>query len=410
MPRSFQENLRLFATLSVREGVAIQPGQELILTSAVEQAPFVRLLAEEAYRAGAKNVAVIWSDSELALARFRHGTDEAIGYAPGWLYDGITRAFSENAARLSVTSEDPSMLASIPPEQVAVNSRATSMAAKAMFEYIGAFKINWCIVGAASKAWAERVFPGIPSEEAVAKLWDAIFLTSRVLEDDPIAAWSAHCDRLRERMDYLNSLKMSALHFQGPGTDLKVGLVDDHVWIGGRGDSQNGVTCSPNIPTEEVFTMPHRMRVDGTVSSTKPLSLRGHLVDGIQVEFKDGAVVRATAKQGEETLTRLIGTDDGSKRLGEVALVPNSAKVAQSGVLFLNTLYDENGASHIALGAALGENMKGYENLTEEERLERGANDSLTHVDWMIGSGEVDVDAILRDGSSKPLMRSGEWV
>ena len=247
-------------------------------------------------------------------------------------------------------------------------------------------------------------------DEAVAKLWDAIFLTSRVLEADPVAAWAEHCQTVARRKDWLNSLRLDALHFKGPGTDLRVGLVRNHVWVGVQSTMKNGITCSPNIPTEEIFTMPHRTRVNGQVSSSKPLSVRGQLVDGIVVEFRDGEVVNAKAAKGDETLQMLLSTDEGAKRLGEVALVPNSSTVAQTGLLFFNSLYDENAASHIAFGACYGENLKGYDSLSESERLDAGANDSLIHVDWMIGSAGVDVEGVQADGSMIALMRAGEWV
>jgi aminopeptidase len=284
------------------------------------------------------------------------------------------------------------------------------VATRGISEYIAGFQINWCLVGAASPGWAAQVFPNLPHEEALAKLWEGIFLTSRVLEDNPIQAWRSHSEKLEAKVEELNAMRLDALHFRGPGTDLRVGLVENHLWAGGRGTAKNGVLCSPNIPTEEVFTMPHRARVDGTVRSTKPLSVRGQIVDGIEVEFKDGAVVDANASKGLDTLQRLIDTDEGARRLGEVALVPNSAAVSRAGILFLNTLYDENAASHIALGRCYEENLHGLEDLSDDEKLERGANDSVIHVDWMIGSGEIDVDGLHADGSATPLMRAGEWV
>lgn len=231
-----------------------------------------------------------------------------------------------------------------------------------------------------------------------------------MLEEDPIAAWVAHSATLEENVRRLNDLRLDALRFRGPGTDLTVGLVEGHLWAGGRGTAKGGHVCSPNIPTEEVFTMPHRERTSGTVRSTKPLSLRGNLVEGIVVTFRDGAVTEMSAERGESVLRGLLDTDEGARRLGEVALVPHSSKVSQTGTLFLNTLYDENAASHIALGACYGENLSGYDDLTDEDRLRHGANDSLIHVDWMIGSAEVDVDGVHRDGSEVPIMRGGEWV
>lgn len=408
--RTFDENLALLAKLAVREGVALAPGQELLVFAEPVAAPLVHLVAEEAYRAGAKNVETIWNDPKLALIRYREGCDEAISYAPSWLIDGVAVAHRQNAARLGILSADPALFAEVSPDKVAAQNLAQSQARRVISEIVTGFEINWSLIGAASPAWAARAFPNLPADEALAKLWDAVFLTSRVLEDDPIAAWVAHSEQLEARVAQLNEQRFDALHFRGPGTDLRVGLVEDHEWAGGRAKARNGVLCSPNIPTEEVFCMPHRDRVDGVVSSTMPLSLRGQILDGIRVEFSGGAAVKATAARGEEALVKLLSTDETANRLGEVALVSHSSKVSQAGVLFLNSLYDENASSHIAFGASYGENLKGYADMSPEERIARGANDSIVHVDWMIGSGEVDVDGITSQGASVPLMRAGEWV
>ncbi len=408
--RSFEESLQLYAQLTIQEGIGLARGQELLVFAETDQTQFVRLIAKEAYRAGAKNVEVLWRDSEMIRARYREGSDEAISYSPNWLHDGVVRALQANAARLGIVSGDPELLREFPAERVTLASTAHSKATKGVSKLISAMAINWCVIGAASPEWAVRVFPNLSSAEGTAKLWEAIFLTSRVLEIDPIEAWTKHSEVLEARVVLLDEMRMDALHFTGPGTDLRVGLISDHLWAGGRGIAKNGIRCSPNIPTEEVFTMPHRLRVDGFVSSTKPLSLRGQVVDGIRVEFKDGKVVQASASTGEDSLQRLLATDEGASRLGEVALVPNSGKVAATGVLFLNTLYDENAASHIALGASYSENLAGVDDLTEEERLHKGSNSSLIHVDWMIGSADVNVNGIHADGSTSPLMRSGEWA
>jgi aminopeptidase len=406
--RSFDENLRLYAELTVKEGLNVSPGQEVLVFAETDQTEFVRLIAEEAYKSGVKNVEVSWRDPGLVRARFLHASHEAINYAPGWFHDGIARAHTEGAARLYIASEDPMLLADIAPARVAASNKARSKAGKKTSDLVASMAINWCVVGAAGDAWARRVFPG--DANATAKLWDAIFLTSRVLEPDPVGAWNAHSETLESKVKWLDSLQLKELHFVGPGTDLRVGLVEDHLWAGGGAVTKTGIRCSANIPTEEVFTMPHRERVNGFVCSTKPLSLRGQLLDGIRVVFKDGAVVEASAEKGNEALQELLSTDEGARRLGEVALVPNSCKVAQTGTLFLNTLYDENAASHIALGASYAENLKGYDGMNEEQRLAHGANDSLIHVDWMIGSAEIDVDGVISDGSVVPLMRKGEWA
>lgn len=410
MPRPFHENLARYAELTIREGVNLQPGQELILAADIGDAEFVRLVVREAYRAGATNVFTVWSDEVVTLTRYQEGSDEAIGTVPQWFFDGQVQAFRKNAARLGISSGNPSLLRDVNADRVAIASKALGQATRELSEVIAGFQVNWCVVGAASPAWAAKVFPNLSADEALSKLWDAIFLTSRVLEDDPIQAWVSHCEQLESRVEFLNELRLDALDFRGPGTALRIGLVDGHLWAGGRGVARNGVQCSPNIPTEEVFTMPHRARTVGVVRSTKPLSVRGQIVEGIEVEFKEGAAVRVSATKGEETLRGLIATDEGACRLGEVALVPNSAAVSRSGVLFLNTLFDENAASHIALGRCYEENLPGVEALSVEDRLARGANDSLIHTDWMIGSDQIDVDGIHTDGSVTALMRAGEWV
>ena len=408
--RSFEENLRLYAQMIVRQGLAIAKGQELLVFAEIDQADLVHLIAEDAYRAGAKHVEVFWRDTTLTRIRFQEGSDETISYAPQWLYDGIARAHRENAARLGITSTDPQALAGISADRVATASNVAAQATREISNLVTDTAINWCLVGAASPAWAKRVFPELSTEEATAKLWDKILLASRVLEPDPIQAWKEHCEVLEARVQMLNGLSLDTLRFVGPGTDLRVGLVKGHVWAGGGGTARNGIRCSPNIPTEEVFTMPDRARVDGVVSSTKPLSVRGQLIDSIRVEFKDGAAVTATAGSGDETLQKLKSVDDGARRLGEVALVPNSSKVSQTGTLFLNSLFDENAASHIAFGEAYTENLAGIDAMSEDERFKHGMNSSSIHVDWMIGSAEIDVDGINFDGSIVPLMRSGEWI
>ena len=408
--RSFPENLRLYARLTVGEGLALVEGQELLVWAEPEQLEFVHFLAEEAYRIGARHVEVFMRDPDLARIRMREGSEAAIGYAPAWLLDGVARAHREGAARLGLAGGDPELLAGFPAERVAASARAHAKAAREVMKLVADMEINWCLIAVPTAAWARKVFPGLPQDEGLARLWDAVFSVSRVFESDPLAAWRSHSETLEGRVRWLDDLRLDALHFRGPGTDLRVGLVEDHLWAGVRALARNGIRCSGNIPTEEVFTMPHRSRVEGRVVSTKPLSLRGQLVDGIEVVFKNGEVVDAHAAVGEDVLRELISTDDGARRLGEVALVPASSAVARTGLLFFDSLFDENAASHIALGESYAENLAGSEAMNEAARLDRGANSSLVHVDWMIGSAQVDVDGIARGGSTIPLMRGGEWV
>jgi aminopeptidase len=405
-----EQKLDRLAEIAIRVGLGLAPGQELVMTATLDTLPLVRRITEQAYRAGAKLVTTLLNDEEAQLLRYRYAPNESFDYAAGWLYDGIANAFRSGAARLAVAGGNPALLSQEDPEKVGRANRAVSKAYRPALELITRHDINWTIVAAATPAWAATVFPDLSADQALTRLWDAIFAASRVDAPDPVAAWRAHDAGLHHRADLLNGKRYSALHFKAPGTDLKVGLSDNHLWLGGGMTAGNGLYCIPNMPTEEVFTTPHKDRTEGTVTSTKPLSHQGTMIEGIRVRFAAGRVVEAHADRGEEVLKEMIATDDGAGRLGEVALVPYSSPIAQSGVLFSNTLFDENAACHIALGQAYSSCLQDGEKLSKEELAKLGANDSLIHVDWMIGSGEMDVDGITGVGDAEPLMRQGEWV
>jgi aminopeptidase len=407
---TFDEKLDRLAEVAVKVGLGLKAGQELIMSAPIEALPLVRRITEHAYKAGALLVTTFYSDDPSVLARYEHGADASFDYAPKWLHDGIAEGFRSGAARLAIAGANPALLAKQDPAKVARANVAASKAGKPAMELITRHEINWTIVACATPEWAKLVFPGELEHIAVAKLWEAIFVSSRIAVDDPVAEWQAHGARLKKRMDMLNAKRFSALHFKAPGTDLTVGLADNHLWAGGGTTAGNGVYCQPNIPTEECFTTPHKDRVNGTVKASKPLSHQGTLIENIAVRFEGGKIVEATATDGEDVLNRLIRTDDGARRLGEVALVPHSSPIAQSGVLFWNTLFDENAASHIALGQAYSTCIIGGEKMDAEQLAAVGANASLIHVDWMIGSGEMDVDGVAADGTTEPLMRKGEWV
>jgi aminopeptidase len=409
---SFEEKLDRFAEVAVRVGLNLGKGQELLISAPLEALPLVRRITEHAYKAGALLVTSFYSDDPSILARYQYADDASFDHAAVWMADSMAAAFRGGAARLAIAGANPALLAKQDPAKVSRANIAASKAGKPAMELITKHAINWSIVAAATPEWAKLVFPGEPVETAVEKLWDAIFLASRVTGDDPVAEWKRHGQSIKKRVDLLNAKRFHALHFksQDGTTDLTVGLADDHLWAGGGGESGNGIFCNPNIPTEECFTTPHKDRVDGFVRASKPLSHQGTLIENITCKFEGGKIVSATATAGEDVLNRLISTDDGARRLGEVALVPHSSPIAQSGVLFWNTLFDENAASHIALGQAYATCLIGGEKMQQEELTALGANSSLIHVDWMIGSGAMDVDGIAVDGTAEPLMRSGEWV
>ncbi|SEP79118.1 aminopeptidase [Faunimonas pinastri] len=405
-----EEKLDKLAEVAVRVGLGLAHGQQLVMTAPLEAVPLVRRITEHAYKAGASLVTTIFGDEQSTLMRFQHGADDSFDTASKWLYDGMAEAFRGGAARLAIAGEDPNLLAGQDPARVARANRARSQAYLPALELISGFDINWTICSFASSAWARAVFPNVSEEQAVAKLWDAIFAASRVDRPDPVAAWGEHNAELRARYSMLNAKQYSALHFRGPGTDLKVGLADDHEWAGGATKAKNGVVCNPNIPSEEVFTTPHRARVEGTVTSTKPLSYQGTLIQDIAVRFEGGQIAEARARTGQDVLQKVLETDEGARRLGEVALVPHSSPISASGLLFYNTLFDENASHHIALGQAYAKCVRGGLSMTEAELEQKGANRSLIHIDWMIGSDKVDVDGVNADGSAEPLMRGGEWV
>lgn len=407
---NFEYRLDRLAEVAIKVGLGLQEGQEVVMTAPVEALPLVRRITEHAYRAGASLVTPLLSDDALTLRRFQFAPDESFDKASGWLFDGMATAFKNGAARLAIVGDDPSLLSAQDPEKVARANRARSAAYRPALEYIVNFDVNWNIVSYATPAWAKAVFPEQPAEVAVAQLWDAIFAASRVDGPDPIGEWRHHNEMLGRRTAYLNDKRFSALRFQGPETDLTVGLADDHWWEGGASTAKTGVLCNPNIPTEEVFTTPHLARVEGVVRSTKPLSYQGTLIEEIAVRFEGGRIVQSSARTGADVLAKVLATDEGAARLGEVALVPHSSPISKSGVLFLNTLFDENASSHIALGQAYSKCIRNGAALTPQQLSEKGANSSLIHIDWMIGSDKINVDGIAANGSAEPLMRGGEWI
>lgn len=380
------------------------------MTCTLDALPLARLITQYAYKAGAKLVTTLYSDEETALLRFRYAPDASFDAAPAWLYEGMAAAYRGGAARLAIAGSDPSLLSKEDPEKVGRLNRATSKAYRPALEYISRHDINWTIVSCATPAWASAVFPDLAAEEALNRLWHAIFAASRADQSDPVAAWKKHDADLHARAERLNQKRYSALHFRGPGTDLRVGLSDGHLWLGGGTMAHNGKYCVPNMPTEEVFTTPHKDRVEGYVTSTKPLSHMGTMIEGISVRFQGGRIVEAKASKGEQVLRQMIETDEGARRLGEVSLVPHSSPIAASGLLFMNTLFDENAACHIALGKAYSSCLQDGDSLSPEQLSARGANDSLIHVDWMIGSNRIDVDGIAASGEEEAVMRAGEWV
>lgn len=402
---NFEDKLRNYARLAVRVGLGVREGQRVLVQAPVDTAVLARLIVREAYAAGAGFVDVRWDDDDVQLARFSLAPDGSFEQFSRWRVDAEIETAEAGGAVIAIRATNPGLLASVDSARVTAHQRVVAAYRRPYTAYVMTNRLNWNLISAPVPGWAELMFPGVSGEEATQKQWDAIFAATRADQPDPIAAWEEHLANLKRRRDVLTEKQYHALHFRGGETDLTVGLASGHVWGGGAADTPAGITFTANIPTEEVWTAPHRERVDGVVVSSKPLSYNGVLIDGIRIRFEGGRVVEATAQQGQDTLRQMIDTDEGSHRLGEVALVPHSSPISRSGLLFFNTLYDENAASHIAIGSAYRGNVAGGVDMTVEEFQARGGNDSLTHVDWMIGSGEMDVDGVTKGGGREAVMR-----
>jgi len=406
-----EQLLEKYASLAVNTGINIQKGQKLLIRSSISSAPFTRLIVKKAYEAGAKDVDIIWSDDEITRMRYDLAADEAFKEFPEYLVKAHEDAVDKNFAILSIVSNDPDLLKGVPAERIADANKAAGMALDGFRRSLQADKISWSIIAVPSKAWAAKVFPDLAtSEEQIDALWNAIFSATRADLDDPVAAWETHTATLNQKADFLNDNKFHALHFEAPGTDLTVELPNKHFWCAADSTNAAGATFMANIPTEEVFTMPLKTGVNGVVASKKPLSYGGNLIDGISMTFKDGAITDYSAEKGYDTLKTLIDTDEGSKYLGEVALVAHSSPISQSNLTFFNTLFDENASIHLAIGSAYAFNLEGGKEMSPEELKAEGANDSITHVDFMIGCEKMNIDAIAKDGTKTPIFRDGEWA
>lgn len=399
-----------YADLALQVGLGLLPGQPLLIRTPIDGAPLARRVVERAYRQGSGQASVLYTDPEVTRAELRHARDEVLEDFPAWKALAINDTIPSGAAVLSITATEPDVFADEDPHRLSIQKNTARKHLKPFYEGIGGHGTNWCIVGMPVPAWAEKVFPDDPADEALRKLWDSVLASVRVDQEDPVAAWQRHLDALEARAAALDEHAFDALRFRGPGTDLRLGLADEHVWQGARSLAATGARFVANLPTEEIFTAPHRDRVDGTVRATKPLSYAGKVIDDFSLRFEGGKVVEATAGRGEEILHELLDTDEGARRLGEVALVSASGPLAEQGHLYFNTLYDENAASHVALGRAYRFTIRNGASMTADEVARRGANDSLTHVDFMIGSPELDVDGVRGDGESVPVMRAGEFV
>ena len=409
--------LQLYAELAVKVALNVQPGQRVMIIgplanggASLEAAPLARQIAAAAYRAGSPLVETLYGDEAQQALRFANAPRDSFSNFSAWLPKALAEHVEAGHAVLSISANDPDLLQGQPSELVSAMLQTTGRDMRPFRELISRNDTNWAIVAAASTAWACKMFPGLTPGDATAKLWEAIAQMCRLDSPDPVGAWETHLATLNARSEYLTRKGYSALKYTGPGTNLLLGLPEGHIWVSGRSTSRRGVPFTANLPTEEVFTIAHKSRVDGVVRASKPLSYGSTLIEGFTLTFEQGRVVRMTADRNPDTLQRLLDTDDGAARLGEVALVPHSSPISQSGLLFYNTLFDENAASHVALGNAYKFTLRGGNEMSDADFERAGGNRSVVHVDFMIGSGQLDVDGVLKDGTAEPLMRGGEWV
>ena len=401
--------LRSYAKLIATMGVNVQKGQEVFIVAELDQPEFVKMVVEECYRAGAKRVVVDWCYQPLDKIQVRWRSQKNLGTVADWEEARWKHYVDEIPCRIYLVSEDPDGMKGVNQEKMAKAQQAKYKVIKPYRDQLEN-KYQWCIAAVPGVAWAKKLFPNLSKAQAVEKLWEAILDASRVNED-PIAAWKAHNDDLAARCAYLNSLNIETLVYKSSnGTDLRVGMIPEAEFKGGGEYSLNNIFFNPNIPTEEVFISPMRGKAEGIVYSTKPLSYQGQLIENFSVRFEGGKAVEVHAEKNEELLKKLISMDEGAAYLGECALVPYDSPIQKSGLLFYETLFDENAACHLALGMGFADTIKDFDKYTLEECRKMGINDSMIHEDFMIGSADLDIDAVTRDGKTVPIFRKGNWA
>jgi len=404
-------NLEKYANLFLRKGVNLQPGQDLVLNAPIDAKELVEEVVKVAYRdLKSGKVHVNWSYGKLTRLSYEHASEEVLLDFPDYLIKKFEELVKRGAALCSIAAPDPKLLAGIDPTLISKVSKSSAIKTKDFSNQIMSGNLRWNVVAMPSKEWAQMVFPKLTVEEGIDKLWDYIFKCTRVDQEDPIAAWDGHIEVLEEKKKFLNTNQFMQLIYTAPGTDLIVDLPKGHIWVAGPKTANDGHDFIPNMPTEEVFTMNKWDGVNGTLRSTMPLNLRGTLIEDFSFVFKDGKVVDYDARVGKEVLKSLLETDEGASYLGEVALVPFDSPISNLNTIFYNTLFDENASCHFALGKAYPYTLEGGTVMSEEELKAAGANISLTHVDFMVGSKDLNVDGIDKDGNKVAIFRNGDWA
>ncbi|MNC07003.1 Aminopeptidase 2 [compost metagenome] len=407
---SFKQKLENYALLAVKIGINIQPGQTLVVNADIASAELVRLVVRQAYEAGAKLVKVNYTDELVTRTRYELAPSDSFLEPPKWQADELEDLARNGAAFLSIISTNPDLLNGIDPVRIADNQRTAGQAMMPYRELLMGNHVSWSLVAYPSPVWAAKVFPDAPPEQQVELLWDAIFKAVRADQENPVEAWSLHLDGLKQRCDVLNAKKYRMLHYTAPGTDLTIELPEGHIWCQAGAVNGRGLPFLANIPTEEVFTAPLKTGANGKVSSTKPLSYSGNIIDRFTLTLENGKVTDFTAEVGQDALSSLLAMDEGSAYFGEVALVPYHSPISESGILYYTTLFDENASCHLALGAAYAFTLQQGTDMTKEQLVEHGMNQSLTHVDFMMGSEDMNIDGITDEGHAEPIFRNGNWA
>lgn len=408
---NFEEKLAQYARLVARCGINVEEGQDIVLRSSVAFADFTRMVVKELYEAGAREVIVHWSDDQIARMRYDYAPLEVFEKYEQWRVDSVLTYAKNDAAFVTITGSDPEIFKGVDAAKMIAAGKAADAATREFHDMMLRSAFKWNVVAVPSVNWAKKVFPDVSAEEAVEKLWEAIFHALRIGEGDAVARWKAHGTNLRGKCDMLDKYQFVSLHYKNSlGTDFTVGLPKNHRWEGGTDTSPKGIEYFANMPTEEVFTMPHRQKCEGRLVSALPLSYEGNMIVDFTLDFKEGKVVDFSAKEGQDVLERMLNMDENARYLGEVALVPQKSPVAEQEILFYHTLFDENASCHFALGACYPTNLIGGAELSEEELRERGGNTSMIHVDFMVGTSDLSVVGTTADGEEVQIFKDGNWA
>lgn len=399
-----------YASLAVNIGVNIQKDNILVISSPIETAEFARLITEEAYKSGAKDVIVHYGDQKLTKIKLENSSLETISNIPEWQAESYNYYARQEACFISISASDPDGLKGVPVEKIGASQKARTSALKEYFDNSMSNKCRWCVLSVPTLSWAKKVFPKVSDDEAMESLWDVIFKTVRVDTENPVNAWKKHNAYLEEKIKFMNNNNFKSVHLKSAnGTDLNIELPEGHIWAGGSEGDVNGIPFNANIPTEEVFTLPKKTGVNGIVYSSKPLSYGGNLIDNFSITFKDGKAIDFTAETGYDVLKQMLESDEGAKYLGEVAFVPYNSPISNSKLIFFNTLFDENAACHLAFGRAYESCVKDADKYSEEELEKIGVNNSVIHVDFMIGTSDLEITGINKNGEAIQIFSNGNW-